>query len=104
MSDNATPKTTGRLGDLKLTVLAPLAGGGAPAAATLPIQDLGRHVDARVVIVGSGPAGLTAAIYAARANLEPVVIGGRRGRRPAHDHQRGRELPGLPRRRSRAPS
>src|ERR1700739_1692729 len=31
---------------------------------------------AKMIIVGSGPAGYTAAIYAARAMLEPVLISG----------------------------
>ena len=34
------------------------------------------HYHHRLIILGSGPAGWTAAIYAARANLKPAVITG----------------------------
>jgi thioredoxin reductase (NADPH) len=34
------------------------------------------EINRKVVILGSGPAGLTAAIYASRAQLEPIVVDG----------------------------
>src|SRR6476469_3299355 len=34
------------------------------------------EIHKKVVILGSGPAGLTAAIYASRAQLDPLVIDG----------------------------
>jgi thioredoxin reductase (NADPH) len=37
---------------------------------------MGKPTRAKVVIIGSGPAGYTAAVYAARAMLEPVLIQG----------------------------
>src|SRR5690625_6376040 len=45
----------------------------APAAETSPAGDDIVH---QVVIVGSGPAGYTAAVYAARAEMNPIVIAG----------------------------
>ena len=37
---------------------------------------MAKTIHAKVVIVGSGPAGYTAAVYAARAMLEPILIQG----------------------------
>ncbi len=41
----------------------------------------------QTLIVGAGPAGYTAAIHAARANLKPVMYVGPRPGANVHDHQ-----------------
>ncbi len=58
--------------------IAPDATGDAAAAPGAPSGTAAGdgRTRARVLIIGSGPAGLTAAIYAARANLEPIVLAG----------------------------
>lgn len=35
------------------------------------------QTESKMIIIGSGPAGLTAAIYAARAELKPIIIAGK---------------------------
>ena len=53
----------------ELDTLLGIGGGGPGAGAAAP-----EHV--KLVIVGSGPAGWTAALYAARAELQPVIVAG----------------------------
>src|SRR6185295_2600704 len=37
---------------------------------------MAEHHRTKVLIIGAGPAGYTAAIYAARANLKPILLAG----------------------------
>ncbi|VDZ79804.1 thioredoxin reductase [Salmonella bongori] len=50
---------------------------------------MGTTKHSKLLILGSGPAGYTAAVYAARANLQPVLITGmeKGGQLTTHDRR-----------------
>src|SRR3954449_11049201 len=67
------PLKLGGFGGLTMITDAPASPStGGPAIVSGPA----RRTDTKLLIVGSGPAGLTAAIYAARGRLEPIVLAG----------------------------
>src|SRR3974377_691674 len=63
-------------GDIKRTEWLPVSVERPPEARLRGRYRMGKTIHAKVVIIGSGPAGYAAAIYAARAMLEPILIQG----------------------------
>ncbi|HEV8402324.1 MAG TPA: thioredoxin-disulfide reductase [Candidatus Limnocylindrales bacterium] len=76
-SNGSTPPPGNPFGGFSISLVDDgRAGASSSTGAPSVVHDEGGRVETDLVIVGSGPAGLTAAIYAARANLEPVVLAG----------------------------
>ena len=78
MTDKETsaPGMPNAFGGFSIALLDEATGPATSVGGPSTIRSAQDRVDAKVVIVGSGPAGLTAAIYAARSNLEPVILAG----------------------------
>src|SRR5690349_3602808 len=62
-------KKTTKVAELK-SMRAPMVSSPAMAENSLPVEK------SQLLIIGSGPAGLTAALYAARAELQPICVEG----------------------------